>query len=213
MNITEQTLDALRADIESRMSPKRFTHTAEVEKMVTYLASLYCPEKTYMLRAAALLHDITKELPTELQLDICRERGVELEADACFAPKTLHARTAAALIPTLYSDLADDELIGCVRWHTTGREGMTLPEKLVYLADYIDMSRTFEDCVRLREFFMAARPESLDMAARERHLRDTLIMSYDMTVRGLLEEGLPVNKDTVAARNQLIREAMADKAK
>ena len=212
MNITEQTLDTLRTDVEARMSPKRFTHTAEVEKMVAYLASLYCPEKALMLRAAALLHDITKEYGVAKQLDICREYGIELETDAYFAPKTLHARTAAALIPALYPHLADEELIGCVRWHTTGREGMTITEKLVYLADYIDMSRTFEDCVRLREFFMAARPDELDDKARERHLRATLIMSYDMTVRGLIDEGLPVNRDTIAARNQLIREAVTDKA-
>jgi len=211
MSITERMLDGLRADIGEKMSPKRFRHTTEVEKMAAYLASLYCPEKTMTLRAAALLHDITKELSTELQLDICREYGVELEEDAYFAPKTLHARTAAVMIPVKYPEFADQEMISCVRWHTTGREKMTLPEKLLYLADYIDMSRTFEDCVRLREFFMSARPESLDMEARERHLRNTLIMSYDMTVRGLICEGLPVNKDTIEARNQLVREAMADK--
>ena len=212
MNITEQALDALREDIKGRMSPKRYKHTVEVEKMVEQLALLYCPEKTMMLRAAALLHDITKELSATQQLELCLRCGIELEEDAYFAPKTLHARTAAALIPTLYPELADDELVRCVRWHTTGREGMTITEKLVYLADYIDMSRTFEDCVRLREFFMSAQPESLDTKERERHLRDTLIMSYDMTIRGLLEEGLPVNKDTIAARNQLIRESAMDKA-
>ena len=178
--------------------------------MVTYLAKLYAPEKVNVLRAAALLHDITKEYTTQKQLEICKELCIELEPDAYFAPKTLHARTAAALIPVLYPEFNDPEIISCVRWHTTGREGMTVPEKLVYLADYIDMSRTFEDCVRLREFFMGVSPELLDQKARYDHLSKTLIKSYNMTVSALLDEGLPISVDTMAARNQLIRESLTN---
>ena len=209
MTITEQMLDSLRERVSGTMSEKRFVHTAEVEKMAAYIGSIYAPEKVMMLRAAALLHDITKEYTTERQLEICKQKGVELEIDAYFAPKTLHARTAAALIPEEYADLADEELISCVRWHTTGREGMTLEEKIIYLADYIDMSRRFEDCVRLREYFLSALPEKMDEAQRMAHLRKTLIMSYDMTVRGLLDEGFPINPDTLAARNELVREEIA----
>lgn len=207
MIITEQMLDSLRQKVSGSMSQKRFVHTAEVEKMVAYLAKIYAPQKVNVLRAAALLHDITKEYTTQKHLEICDKLSIKLEADAYFAPKTLHARTAAALIPILYPEFDDPEIISCVRWHTTGREGMTIEEKLVYLADYIDMSRTFEDCVRLRDFFMSANPESLDENARHEHLSKTLIKSYDMTVSALLEEGLPISVDTMAARNQLIRES------
>ena len=83
---------------------------------------------------------------------------------------------------------------------------MTLCEKLIYLADYIDLSRTFEDCVRLREYFFSANPETMGEEERLAHLRNTLILSFDMTVRGLLEEGAPVSPDTMDARNQLIIE-------
>ena len=53
--ITEKMLDARRESVSARMSPKRFTHTAEVEKMAQYLGELYAPDKTDVLRAAALL--------------------------------------------------------------------------------------------------------------------------------------------------------------
>ena len=207
--ITEKMLDALRESVMARMSPKRFRHTAEVEKMAERLGEIYAPEKKITLRAAALLHDITKEYSTNFHLKICAERDIPLDADALFAPKTLHARTAAALIPLEYPEFADEEIISCVRWHTTGREGMTLTEKLIYLADYIDMSRTFEDCVRLREFFFSADLCALDDRQKEEHLGRTLIMSYDMTIAALLNEGFPVSRDTVEARNQLIREQIA----
>ncbi|MBE6577245.1 MAG: HD domain-containing protein [Ruminococcaceae bacterium] len=211
MIITELMLDSLRERVSATMSPKRFYHTAEVEKMAAYIGSIYAPDKVMMLRAAALLHDVTKEYSTERQLEICKEKCVELDADACFAPKTLHARTAAALIPEEYPEFADEEIIRCVRWHTTGREGMTLEERIIYLADYIDMSRRFEDCVRLREYFFSAELQTMKENERSAHLRRTLIMSYDMTMRGLLGEGLPINRDTVAARNELVREELASK--
>ena len=209
--ITEQMLDTLRQRVSEGMSPKRFNHTAEVEKMAAYLGELYAPDKVDVRRVAALLHDETKEYSTDRQLQICALKDIPLDADALYAPKTLHAITAAALIPESFPELATEEIIGCVRWHTTGREGMTLCEKLIYLADYIDMSRTFPDCVRLREFFMDAHPEKMSESQRQEHLRDTLIMSYGMTVRGLIEDGLPISADTVRARNALIREKLANR--
>ena len=210
--ITERMLDELRESIKNQMSPKRFRHTAEVEKMAVYLGELYAPELISELRAAALLHDVTKEYPTGLQLEICKELRIELDADAVYAPKTLHARTAAAMIPERYSAFATETVVSAVRWHTTGRADMSLPEKLIYLADYIDMSRSFDDCVRLREYFMAAEPEKMNNDERYRHLRRTLIKSYDMTISGLLEEGLPISRDSIEARNALVREELREKA-
>ena len=204
----EKELDALRDSIKAEMSEKRFRHTHEVEKMVVYLAKLYMPEKTDMLRAAALLHDITKEYSTEEHVRILLERNIEVSEEDICSPKTLHARSAAALIPERYESFATDEVISCVRWHTTGRRGMTLAEKLVYLADYIDMSRKFEDCVRLREAFMSADPEKMSGEERLSHLDRILIMSFDMTMTGLLADGAPISHYTVDARNSLICKAL-----
>ena len=210
--ITESMLDALREQVSSGMSEKRFYHTAEVEKMAARLGALYAPEKIPMLRAAALLHDITKEYSTDRHLLICAQKELTVSRRDLYAPKTFHARTAAALIPDLYPAFAEEELISCVRWHTTGRAGMTLCEQLVYLADYIDQSRTFSDCVRLRNFFFDAKPEEMDPQARLSHLRDTLILSFDMTIRALLDEGVPVSDDSFEARNELICRRISEQA-
>ena len=137
--------------------------------------------------------------------------GVELEADAVLAPKTLHARTAAALIPKMYPEFATETVVSAVRWHTTGREGMTTAEKIIYLADYIDMSRTFSDCVRLRDYFNSKDVRTMPEEEKDEHLTRTLIMSFDMTIRGLLDEGLPISRDSIEARNALVRELMSKK--
>lgn len=202
--ITEQMLDSLRKRVASGMSEKRFRHTAEVEKMVARLCSLYAPQKELELRAAALLHDITKEYSTQMQIKLCAQYGLSVTECDLNAPKTFHARTAAAVIADEYPEYDVGEVVSSVRWHTTGREGMTLCEQLVYLADYIDMSRTFADCVTLRNYFFDAEPEKMTEDERILHLRKTLLLSFDMTVRGLLEDGSPISVDSMNARNELI---------
>jgi len=202
--IPEEKLDALRASVAASMSEKRFVHTAEVERMVARLAALYIPHKEKMLRAAALLHDITKEYSTADQLRLCAVHELTVTKNDLGAPKTFHARTAAAEIPFLYPDFADEEIVRCVRYHTTGRKGMTLEEKLVYLADYIDLSRTFPDCVTLRNAFFEANPEAMDTEERLLHLDRILVQSFDMTIRALLEDGSPISSDTFEARNDLL---------
>ncbi len=205
--LSEAVLDSLRARVAGEMSEKRFRHTCGVERMVARLCALYCPENTLLLRAAALLHDLTKEKSLAEQLQLCREFDIMVTSCDVLAPKTFHARTAAALIPRDFPSFACPMVVSAVRYHTTGREGMTLTEQLLYLADYIDDTRTFADCVTLRERFFDAMPEKMNGQARREHLRKIMILSYDMTVRGLLEEGGPVSIDTMAARNDLILQA------
>ena len=203
---------ALREQVIREMSPKRFHHTAAVEEMVTRLATLFCPEDIPALRVAALLHDITKEYSAETHMEILTRKGQAPEAGEEYAYKTFHARTAALLIPEKYPDFNCETVVSAVRWHTTGHEGMTLPEKLLYLADYIDESRLFPDCVRLRSFFWNARPETMTMEQRQAHLRRTLIMSFDMTMRALLSEDAVISPDTALARNRLVLEELMQRS-
>ena len=120
------------------------------------------------------------------------------------SPKTFHARTAAALIAAEYPAIADPTVVEAVRWHTTGRVGMTLTEQLLYLADYIDASRTFHSCVVLRRYFWGAEPEKMNAEERMRLLRQTLAFSFDLTMRDLLDDGALIAKETVEARNELM---------
>lgn len=212
ITITEESLAALRAEVMNRISPKRFRHTVAVEAMTVRLCALYCPEKTLQLRAAALLHDVTKELTDAAQETLCRELELPVTTEDRLSPKTFHARTAAGVISRDFPDFATEEILSAVRWHTTGRAGMTLGERILYLADYIDDSRSFPTCVLLRRYFWGADPEAMDAAARRRLLRDTLLLSFDMTVRDLLDEGRPVAVETAEARNDLLREAAEEQA-
>ena len=206
IKIDEAALVRLRSEVMQSMSPKRFLHTAAVEEMVARLCELFCPQHTMQMRAAALLHDVTKEISTEQQVALCKKYQLPVTSEDLCAPKTFHARTAAAIIPNAYPAFADPLIIDAVRWHTTGSENMTLTETLLYLADYIDESRTFQNCVLLRRFFWDANPGEMDEASRLELLRSTVLLSYRMTIDDLLADGAPIAIDTVKARNQLIVE-------
>ena len=83
---------------------------------------------------------------------------------------------------------------------------MTIPERLLYLADYIDDSRTFSSCVLLRRYFWGAEPQSMEAPKRLSLLRDTLLLSFDLTIRDLLDEGRPIAIESTEARNALLLE-------
>ena len=118
------------------------------------------------------------------------------------SPKLFHAKTAAELIKRDFPEFADDGIVEAVRYHTTGRRGMSHFEGLLYLADYIEETRKFEDCIELRRFFWDAVGEGRDTL--ETIYVRTMIRSFDMTVGSLISENMPIDKDTIDARNYFL---------
>ncbi len=204
MSFSTASIDALRENIRASMSERRFTHTAEVEKMAVRLAELYAPEKSDVLRVAALLHDVTKERSVDEHFEILKAHEVEISDLDRLSPKTLHARTAALVIKDEYSEFAIEEVVNAVLRHTTGDAEMTVVDMIVYLADYIDMSRSFPDCVFLREYFWNKEPQNMPQNERYSHLLQTLVLSFDLTLRALVEENSPISVQTVEARNAIL---------
>ena len=206
MRFSDAQIDALRERVRGSMSDYRFTHTAEVEKMAARIGELYAPDKLDILRAAALLHDVTKELKRDEQIEMLRVAGEDVTALELASHKTFHARTAVYAILRDYPEFADGELLAAVRYHTTGRADMSICEKIIFLADYIDMSRKFDDCVKLRNYFWDAHPENMSESERERHLLQTILIGLDTTLSSLIEEGAPTDPDSVSARNFIINQ-------
>ena len=199
--ISEQMLDALRERVGCIMSGKRFSHTLGVEREIEKLAVLYAPEKSMMLRAAALLHDITKEYTNDRHLALISEYGLDVEYYKAQSPKLYHSATAALIIPDSYPEYADSELIHAVSVHTAGCVGMSISDKLLFLADYIEDTRTFEDCVTLRNFFWERISSGKE---RLRHLDRTVLLAFDMTLKDLIENNNIISDKTVEARNSLL---------
>lgn len=202
-NLDEAALCELAEAVRPYLTEKRFAHTRAVEREAARLGEIYLPDRVAALRASALLHDITKKESLEKQLQLCREFGIMTEEADLLSPSVFHARTAAAVARRDFPDFVDEEILAGIRWHTTGRAGMTVFESLVYLADYIEETRTFDDCVRLRTDFYARLRDGADPADA---LTDTMIESFDLTLEGLMRDGCPIAADSVAARNRFIVE-------
>lgn len=200
--ITESDISALREKVRDYLTEKRYAHTLAVEREAQFLGGIYLPEKIKELRCAALLHDITKKCDLEKQLKYCAEFDIIVGDYDILSPKTFHAKTASALIKRAFPDFATPDIVSGVRWHTTGHDNMTVFEAIVYLADYIEDTRTFPDCVALRRFFRDGLESDTD---REALLYRTMIKSFDMTVECLIEEGAPIDADTVTARSFYIK--------
>ena len=205
-SFSNEQIEGLRRRVSSVISPYRLEHTFGVESMATRIGALYCPEKLDVLRAAALLHDVTKELSVEEQCDILRSHGLTPTEEQLASPATLHSLTASLIIPEKYSEFATSDVLSAVRYHTTGRENMTLCEKIIYLADYIDETRKYDDCIALREEFFAPKLDEMSMDELLEHLNRVILHSLDMTVSDLEEKGRIVSSDSLKARESIIFE-------
>ena len=150
-------LSWLRAHSTPYLKPKRVKHVEGVENEAVKLARRW-GEDADTAAEAGILHDITKSFPHEKQLKLCEKYGIMLEAAERETPALLHAITGAAFSRELFG--ISDAVYGAIRWHTTGRPDMSLLEKIVYLADYIEPTRDFEGIKKLRKLCF----EDLDAA-------------------------------------------------
>jgi len=199
--LTQENLTLLEEKVGQILSGKRFSHTIAVAKEAVRLAEIYLPDQIHRIRAAALLHDITKEADDKKQLQYCEEFGIILSVPEKLSPKVLHAITGEMYAQRYFADFVDDDILSAIRWHTTGRRGMTTFEAIIYLADYIEETRTHETCRQLRKYFWDRIAAGCDPTET---LRDAMIYSFDMTIEHLLKEGAMVNPDTIDARNDYL---------
>ena len=149
----------LREQAVRLLDPKRVPHVLGVEQEAVRLAERWGAE-VYDAAAAGILHDITKKCSDKEQLQLCEKYGTLVDNLEREIPKLLHAKTGADLAWHEFG--ISPEVREAIRWHTTGRENMSLLEKIVYLADYIEPNRSFEGLDRLR----ARAYEDLDEALR-----------------------------------------------
>ena len=180
--------DVMRREILSRLSAHRLKHTLGCEKAARKLAKKF-GEDEEKCAFAMLLHDITKELSKEQQLNLCKKYGIIPKDVECSEWKMLHGKTAAAI--ALHEYGAPQDVADAIAYHTTGRANMTKLDKIVYLADYIEENRDFEGVKTARKL------ANIDMDKALRYC-------FDSSLRELIRRGKKIHVDTVEARNDLL---------
>jgi len=189
-------------ELKKFMGEKRYNHSLAVQKECVSLGKLFKmgSKDIEELSVAGYLHDITKEKTLDEHIFLCKKYGIKYDKEELLSPKVFHSRTGAYLARELYPEYVNDNVFQCIMNHTTGKPNMSLSEKIVYLADYIEPTRKHSDCKKLRMMFYDI-PSDCNLMD---HLDDILIKSFDMTIKDLIEDEKLIDSNTIAARNSLI---------
>ena len=141
----EEITEILRAELK----PKRFAHTMGVMATARELAEIH-GESEILAQRAGLLHDNAKSLSLERMLELADEGGLELSGDERASAALMHAPVGAYLARVRFGE-SDARVLDAIRYHPTGRPGMSALEAIIYLADMIEPSRAdFEGLRDLR---------------------------------------------------------------
>lgn len=178
----------IRQRILAKLTGYRYEHTLGVERAAIALAEKYGadPQKA---ACAACFHDITKRLSCEEQLNLCDKYGIIPNDVEAAEWKMLHGVTAAAIASHEYH--LPQDIVEAIACHTAGRANMTILDKILYLADYIDDTRSFDGVETAR----ALAWENMDKA---------LLYCFDQSLEDLVKRRKLIHVNTVLARNELV---------
>ena len=129
----------LYKELDKQLKYSRFVHTMGVTFTATSLAMRYGAD-VKRAELAGLLHDCAKYVPVDEMERICREGGLEISSFERGNGALLHSKAGSVLARTKYG-VTDKEVLDAIRFHTTGRPGMTLLDKIVFIADYMEPGR------------------------------------------------------------------------
>ncbi len=175
--------------IRSKLTADRFNHSLNVADSAKELALSYGADvdKAY---TAGLLHDVMKNASEEEQLGVLSEAGIELMPVERENKKLWHAIAGAAYVKFVMG-IDDRDIIRAVRYHTTGRSGMSLLERIVYLADYISADRNYNGVEDMRRLCKSDSDEAI-------------LYALTFGIPDLVSKGRVIHPDSIDLYNEVI---------
>jgi predicted HD superfamily hydrolase involved in NAD metabolism len=180
----EQMIEKVKAEMPER----RWLHTQGVMETAVILANRF-GEDPVRAELAAILHDVAKYWKVDRMEQVIRDQALPpilLQYDK----ELWHAPVGAWVAEHEYG-VTDTEVLDAIRYHTSGRRGMSKLEKIVCLADYMEPGRDFPGVSSIREL-------------SEQDLNQALVAGFNSTISFLLEKGKRIFPLTIEARNGLL---------
>ncbi|MDD3220594.1 MAG: bis(5'-nucleosyl)-tetraphosphatase (symmetrical) YqeK [Lachnospiraceae bacterium] len=141
MSVSENyNFKKIERKLSKYLDEDRYQHTLGVMMTSACLAMAHGFEDIAKAQLAGLLHDCAKCIPNDKKLKICKKQNISVSAIEEENPFLLHAKLGVYIAKAKY-DVADADVLEAIRYHTTGRAGMSDLEKIVYIADYIEPGR------------------------------------------------------------------------
>jgi predicted HD superfamily hydrolase involved in NAD metabolism len=183
-------IEQIRREVEKELPRKRWIHTTGVMQSAKELARRFGADSE-KAELASLLHDYAKYWPADKMESMIRK--YESDQDVLNYEVELWHGPAAAAAARVHFQITDHAVLDAIRYHTSGRVDMTTLEKVVCLADYIELNRDYDGVAHIR-------------ACAEQGLECGLIAGLDQTLSFLIRKGKKVFPQTILARNFLIDE-------
>lgn len=175
--------------VKEQLTEHRYQHTIGVMETAIQLAEQYGAD-IKKAELAAIFHDYAKFRPKEEMAQIIKDQKMP-EILLEYNSELWHAPVGAFLVETEVG-LNDPEVLDAIRYHTSGRPNMTLLEKIVYVADYIEPGRHFPGVDKVREL-------------AKKDLNKALIKSIRNTIEFLMKKKQPIFPDTFYTYNDLVK--------
>lgn len=182
-------IEKIKEKLIEDIGEKRYKHSLRVAQLAQDLAQIYevDEEKAYI---AGLTHDCAKyneeKYIEKLNIDISTYNVISLK------DPVLHSFIGAEVAKKVYN-ISDKDILDAIRYHTTGKESMTILEKIIFIADAIEPRRDFEGINNIRD-------------ASRKDLDKTMLMLLDSSIIFLISKKAIINPLSFIARNYLIEE-------
>jgi predicted HD superfamily hydrolase involved in NAD metabolism len=175
--------------LSKRLKEKRYKHSLSVAVTAGQLAKRYgvCVEKAEI---SGLLHDCARAFAVNEMIEQANKRQIFFSDIERHVPILLHAALGADMIEESYG-IKDPAIKQAIRFHTVGGAGMSMLDKIIYLADMIEPGRDFPDIAALR----CLAEENLDQA---------MLLAFNQSLQFVLKKNSVIHPDTVLARNEIL---------
>lgn len=180
-------------DVKSVLSEYRFTHSLGVAKKAIELAKIYGVQEE-IAKKVGIAHDIAKEMTDEEMIEYAKANNIRIDEIETVKPSLLHGKIGADIAAKKFGFTQD--MINAIKWHTTGRENMSMLEKIIYVADKTEENRkgTRFNLEKSREL-------------STQNIDETIIFLMDEFIIYNVTNNMLIHPETIKARNDLILNA------
>lgn len=186
-------LEELKVELKEKYlykpeNEKRFVHSLGVMEISEELAKRYNTD-IQRTKKSALMHDMAKVMPVESLREYIKENNLQVSENEMLAGVALHGIVAADICKKKYN--FDDEMCEAIACHTIGKEDMTILEKVIFIADKIDKTRTYEGIEDLRKLAF----EDIDRA---------IIQNIENSIEKSIRKGTIIIERSIKTRNFIL---------
>lgn len=177
-------------DVKSVLSEYRFTHSLGVAKKAIELAKIYGVQEE-IAKKVGIAHDIAKEMTDEEMIEYAKANNIRIDEIETVKPSLLHGKIGADIAAKKFGFTQD--MINAIKWHTTGRENMSMLEKIIYVADKTEENRkgTRFNLEKSREL-------------STQNIDETLIFLMDEFITYNVKNEWLIHPETINARNYIL---------